>query len=188
VCTFFSGIVDEHDAIRGKGDGYPGAFRDLLGVRVEEFFPLAEGEAVRLSNGASATVWTEALHPRGAAVEATYLDGPLPGWPAVTAREHGDGVARYVTTRLDDASLSKLLAGWCAEAGVRPPIITAAGIEAVRRLDGDRSYLFVINHTERAAEVPAVGEELLTGAAVTGALRVPAGGVAVVREATNPEK
>ena len=32
--------------------GYPGAFRDLLGVRVEEFFPLLEGEAVALSEGA----------------------------------------------------------------------------------------------------------------------------------------
>jgi beta-galactosidase len=51
LCTFFSGIVNQDDAVRLGG--YPGAFRDLLGVRVEEFFPLAEGGSVRLSDGAT---------------------------------------------------------------------------------------------------------------------------------------
>ena len=35
LVTWFSGIVDEHDRVRLGG--YPGAFRDLVGVRVEEF-------------------------------------------------------------------------------------------------------------------------------------------------------
>jgi beta-galactosidase len=44
VVTAFSGIVTEHNrVIEG---GYPGALRDLLGVRVEEFFPLFEGDTV----------------------------------------------------------------------------------------------------------------------------------------------
>ncbi|HEU4534508.1 MAG TPA: beta-galactosidase trimerization domain-containing protein, partial [Polyangiaceae bacterium] len=46
LVTFFSGIVDEHDHVRLGG--YPGAFRELLGVRVEEFAPLAAGARVRL--------------------------------------------------------------------------------------------------------------------------------------------
>ncbi|MBG0818865.1 beta-galactosidase [Planomonospora sp. ID82291] len=46
LVTYFSGIVDENDHIRLGG--YPGAFRDLLGVRVEEFFPLPPGTAVRV--------------------------------------------------------------------------------------------------------------------------------------------
>ena len=45
VVTYFSGIVDEHDHVRLGG--YPGAFRDLLGIRVEEFLPLRSGESVR---------------------------------------------------------------------------------------------------------------------------------------------
>src|SRR5690606_14813390 len=40
----YSGIVDEHDHVRLGG--YPGALRDLLGVRVTEFFPLDAGEQV----------------------------------------------------------------------------------------------------------------------------------------------
>ena len=64
VVTYFSGIVDEHDHIRPGG--YPGAFRDLLGVRVEEFAPLLAGERVALDDGGSADVWTEDLRLQGA--------------------------------------------------------------------------------------------------------------------------
>jgi beta-galactosidase len=189
LCTFFSGIVNEDDAVRLGG--YPGAFRELLGVRVEEFFPLLEGETVRISDddeGARGSIWTEALRAEGAEVDATYLDGPLATWPALTTNRHGDGVARYVTTRLDDAARGELVARCCEEAGVRAPIIATAGIEAVRRHGGNASYLFVMNHTQQEAQVQVVGDELLTGRAVTGALRVPAGGVAVVRELNNSEK
>src|SRR5690606_41279736 len=41
LVTYFSGIVDENDHVRLGG--YPGAFRDLLGVRTEEFAPLLPG-------------------------------------------------------------------------------------------------------------------------------------------------
>jgi beta-galactosidase len=189
LCTFFSGIVNQDDAVRLGG--YPGAFRELLGVRVEEFFPLLEGETVRLSDPghqARGSIWTEALHAEGADVDATYLDGPLATWPALTTNRHGDGVARYVTTRLDEAARGELVARCCEEAGVRASIIATAGVEAVRRHSGDASYLFIINHTQREAAVPAVGDELLSGRAVTESLRVPAGGVAVVRELKNTER
>ena len=49
LVTYFSGIVDEHDHVRLGG--YPGAFRDLLGVRVEEFAPLLPGRSVTLDDG-----------------------------------------------------------------------------------------------------------------------------------------
>jgi beta-galactosidase GanA len=48
VVTYFSGIVDERDRIRLGG--YPGAFRDVLGVLAEEFGPLKPGVTVDLSN------------------------------------------------------------------------------------------------------------------------------------------
>ncbi|MFC4589408.1 beta-galactosidase [Sphaerisporangium corydalis] len=38
VVSFFSGVADEHARVRLGG--YPGALRDLLGIRVEEFLPL----------------------------------------------------------------------------------------------------------------------------------------------------
>src|SRR5665213_2273246 len=190
VCNFFSGIVDPDDAVRLGG--YPGAFRQLLGVRVEEFYPLLENQTVTLADGATGRVWTELLTPAGAEVVTTYVDGPLPGLPAITRHDVGSGVAHYVTTFLDAARTTRLLQVICADAGVvtrgletgaRLDRFEPAGLETIRRQAEGASYLFVINHTDREADVPAAGVELLTGKAADGIVHVAAGGVAVVREA-----
>ncbi|MEV1331634.1 beta-galactosidase [Micromonospora costi] len=180
LVTYFSGIVDENDHIRLGG--YPGAFRKLLGVRTEEFFPLRAGEQVRLDDGATADVWTEWLHPEGAEVLASYADGPLPGVAAVTRHAVGTGAAWYLGTRLDQEATDRLVARIVAEAGVRPAAAVAPGVEVVRRRDPERSWLFVINHTDGPARLAASGVELLTGERCDGELVVPAGEVAVVRE------
>ena len=56
VITFFSGIVDENEHI--YLGGYHGAFRDLLGVRTEEFYALQEGESLHLDDGTAADMWS----------------------------------------------------------------------------------------------------------------------------------
>jgi beta-galactosidase len=181
LVTFFSGIVDEHDHVRLGG--YPGAFRDLLGVRVEELCPLLPGEVVRLDDGATASTWTEHLHLDGAQAEVRYADGPLPGVPAVTRNVVGAGAAWYVATRLDDAPLGWLLDRLLAESAAVAPVAAPSGVEVVRRSGGGRSYLFALNHTGDTAEMAVTGHDLVADARVDGALSLPAGGVAVVREA-----
>jgi beta-galactosidase len=177
VATYFSGIVDEHDHIRLGG--YPGALRELLGIRIEEFFPLAEGDCVPLSVFGTARVWTELGRVTEATELASYVTGPVAGSPAVTRREVGPGRAWYVGTVLDDVGtvLDRVL----ADASVRR-VVTGLprGVEAVRRVaaDGTR-YLFVVNHTEQPVDVPVSGTDLITGAA---AGWVAAGGVAVIRQ------
>jgi beta-galactosidase len=180
LVTYFSGIVDENDHIRLGG--YPGAFRDLLGVRVEEFFPLAPGQTVRLDDGTTADLWTEWLHLRGAQAIASYTDGPLPGIPAVTENTYGEGTAFYVATRLDDTGIAAVVSRCLQRAGVRPVVDAVPGVEVVRRQQDERSWLFVLNHTEQPVEVPATGRELIGDADCSGSVVVPAGGVAVVRE------
>ncbi|MGN9776470.1 beta-galactosidase [Micromonospora sp. H33] len=180
LVTYFSGIVDENDHIRLGG--YPGAFRDLLGVRVEEFFPLRAGERVTLDDGSGADVWTEWLHAEGAEVLAAYADGPLPGVPAVTRHPVGAGAAWYAGTRLDGAATDRLVTRLATEAGVRPPAEAPPGVEVVRRRAGERSWLFVLNHTGEEVRLSASGTELLGGTHCSGELTVPPGEVAVVRE------
>ena len=140
VVQYFSGIVDEHDHVRLGG--YPGALREVLGVRVEEFFPLGADTRLSLSGGGTATTWTELMSLDGAQVVQTVLDGPLPGTPAVTRHSFGAGTAWYVSTTPDAETLSTLLATAAREAGVVPAADVPPGVEVVRR--GDR--LFVINH------------------------------------------
>jgi beta-galactosidase len=179
VCQFFSGIVDPDDAIRLGG--YPGAFRELLGIRIEEFFPLHPEQTVTLSDGAQGSLWSEMLRTESAQLLTSYTDGPVAGAPATTVNQFGAGRAYYLSTRLDSDSLGEVLRSVCADAGVVAPAQVPEGVEVVRRHDGENGYLFVINHTETEIEVDAAGTELLTGTVVSG-LVVSAGSVAVVRE------
>jgi len=169
----YSGIVDEHDHVRLGG--YPGAFTELLGVRVEEFHPLRKGETVHLTDGSTGRTWTECGEATTATVVASYVDGPVAGRPAVTRRTVGGGTAWYIGTRLSDESLAAWLTAWATPSSMPP------GVEAVRRRHPDgRSYLFLLNHRDSPAVVPAAGTDLLTGTQWTSTL--PAGGVVVIAE------
>jgi beta-galactosidase len=177
LVTYFSGITDEHDHIRLGG--YPGAFRHMLGIWVEEFVPLRVGETVALTDGSRADVWTEQLHLAGASAEASYVDGPLPGVAAVTRNQHGHGAAWYAATRLDQASLAALVARVVNDAGVEPVVATRPGVEVTERTDGDQRWVFIVNHTSEPSALDLHGQELLGGAPFGGV--VSGGGVAVVR-------
>ncbi|AEE47427.1 beta-galactosidase [Cellulomonas fimi] len=182
LVTYFSGIVDEDDRVRLGG--YPGAFRDLLGVRTEEFWALQEGETVTLDDGSVADVWSEKVHVApGTEVVRTFADGDLAGLPAVTRRAVGDGAAWYLATRLDGAALGALTERLLVEAGVSPVLDgVPAGVEVARRRAADgRSWLFVLNHTEAPVDLPP--GDVLAGRVADG--RVLGGGYAVLREASD---
>ncbi|ULR55675.1 beta-galactosidase [Streptomyces deccanensis] len=190
---FHSGAVDENCHVRLGG--YPGAFREVLGVYGDELFPLLPGRSVGLAGqvpqGATADLWTERLRLTGAKAVATYGDGPLAGVPAITRNSYGSGTAWYLATHPDPTTLAAVLERVCQDAGVGPEREVPAGVEVVRRRGTDADYLFLIDHAGRGAEVPADGVELLTGKPVNGSVTVPEGGVAVVREefpASTPRK
>jgi beta-galactosidase len=180
LVTFFSGIADENDTV-GTG-GYPAAFRHVLGIWTEEFFPLEPGERVTLSNGATSMVWSELLHLRGATEVASYVDGALKGTPAITKNSHGAGTAWYAATQLEPTSFHELVVAASVAAGVVASAEPIVGVETVRRAHSDVSYLFVINHTDADIARPAAGIELLTGAQISKQVTVPAGGIRVVKE------
>nr|WP_297424540.1 beta-galactosidase [uncultured Actinotalea sp.] len=180
LVTFFSGIVDEDDRVRLGG--YPGAFRDLLGVVSDEFHPLLPGRTVTLDTGAQGSLWTEQLRTVTAKAVAHLVDGPLPGVPAVTRNEHGHGTAWYLATVLDADHATALVREVATHAGVEPMPGAGPQVEVVRRAHDDgASYLFVINHSDDVVAVPVHGHEL-TQDERTETLHVPAGAVRVVRE------
>ncbi|WP_308257393.1 beta-galactosidase [Pseudonocardia lacus] len=180
LVTYFSGIVDPDDRIRLGG--YPGAFRDLLGVRVEEFAPLLPGETVTLDDGSRADLWAEHATAPDAEVLARFVDGPRPGDPALTRRAAGAGAAWYVGTRLDEAATAALADRVAREACATRLDVPAPGVELVRR----GRYLFVLNPTDEPVAVRTEGVDLLAdarpGAASGGSVTVAARSAAVVRE------
>jgi beta-galactosidase len=180
VVTYFSGIVDENDHIRLGG--YPGAFADLLGIRIEEFFPLHADQPVRLSQFGSGSIWSELGRSSTAEVLAEYSDGPVAGSPAVTRNRAGDGSAYYVGTSLSREGLAEFVALLAADTGLTPAVAgLEAGIEAVTRANGGDRWTFVINHSDASATVGVAGTDLITGETVRDTLTVAAGGVSVVR-------
>ncbi|WP_306317045.1 MULTISPECIES: beta-galactosidase [unclassified Streptomyces] len=186
VIGYFTGMTDERlHVVRG---GYPGALRDLLGIRTTELHPLATGEHVRLSDGTPTTHWSEHIELRGAEAELSYADGPLDGLPAVTRHPVGAGHAWYVSTHLPDDTLRRFLDDICSRSGVTPTVAGLPdGVEAVRRRGRDHTYLFVLNHGTSALHLTGGERELTRDTDLTAEpVRVPPRGVAVVRENTKP--
>lgn len=181
LVSYFSGIVDTSDRV--LLGGYPGAFRDLLGVRVEEFAPLGAEGTTTLSDGGTGEVWTERMTAPDAEVLATYVDGPSSGGPAVTRRStRSGGAAWYLSTRLDDPSLGDLLGRVVAAAGVSSLVPSPGGLEVVRRTSATGSWLFALNHTGADVPLHVSGHDLVADRRHEAGAVVPARGVVVVRE------
>ena len=177
LVSYFSGIVDEHDVVHPGA--HPGPLREILGLWVEEFHPLAAGRTLHLDTGASGRIWSEHVRLEGAEVLAAFADGPDAGRPALTRNRLGRGRAWYVATALDDGTgLRELLSEALDAAGVMRPRAVPEEVEVVRR----GQYLFLINHGGHEVEIPGVeGVDALDGTACAGTARVPAGGVVIVR-------
>lgn len=184
LVTFYSGIVDESDRVRPGG--YPGVWRDLLGVRVEEFAPVLPGTPLGLESGASASLWSERIEATDAAVVDRFADGPAAGRPAITRRAAASGTdagdAWYLGTLLEKNALRDLVGRVLEGAGVEADPAASASVEVVRRVGAERSYRFIINHGTDDIDVVARGTELVTGDAIAGSCAVPAGAVRVIRE------
>jgi beta-galactosidase len=187
VMSFFSGIVDPFDHIRLGG--YPEPFRSLLGLEVVDWFPLADGEQVKLkfADGAQsqADLWSELIAPSGAEVLAQFSGSNLDGHPAVTSHKFGQGRAIYIATRPEPAAMGRILRAAANQAGVKPVIEAPAGVSAVRRSGPRSSILFLLNHRDVPVDVPIAdpGVNLVDGSEVhRGLIRLGPRGVAVVQE------
>lgn len=171
VTTYFSGIVDQSDRV--WPGGYPGALRESLGIRIEEFGPLLAGESVELDNGCTGTLWTDRIDLTDPSVEvlASYKTGEHAGRPAITLRRTTAGSAAYVSTRLGPEGLRPVLAELLRVSGV--PSELPAGlrgrVELAVRASGDAEFWFLINRTAGTVRLETAGgvegEVLFSGSA-----------------------
>jgi len=173
VTTYFSGIVDEHDHI--WLGGYPGALRDLLGLRIEEFGPLPDGAQVLLDTGATGQLWTDRVTVTDPQVEvlASYRTGEYAGRPAVTRRTVGAGSAGYVSTRLGVSDLAGVLASFATAAGVTSDLPERLRGRVELAVRGE--HWFLINRTDEPVSLADVAGVPLVGPAET----LPPRGVSV---------
>ncbi|NGN93171.1 beta-galactosidase [Nocardioides sp. KC13] len=160
ITTYFSGVVDENNHV--LPGGHPGALRDLLGIRIEEFGPLLDGDEVVLDDGSTGTLWTDRITATAPdrQVLATYKTGLQAGRPAVTRRAVGPGSATYVSTRLGADGLEPLLGRLLQAAGVESELPEAlrGRVELAIRTDGEREYWFLVNRTDDVVDLGDLGD------------------------------
>ena len=166
VTTYFSGVVDENDHV--WLGGYPGPLRDLLGIRIEEFAPLLDGEQVTLDNGTTGTLWTDRIDVSTEDVEvlARYTTGDQAGRPAVTWNPTAEGAAGYVSTRLGPQGLATVLGEFLSRAGIESELPPDQRGKVELAIRGD--FHFLINRTDEPIDL--------------GGYLLAADGVVVVRE------
>lgn len=171
LATYFSGIVNSDDSVYLGGT--PGAFRKVLGLRVEETDAMAPpacnimafpGEGIN-ENHACATVF-DICKLEGAEALALYSKEYYRETPCFTKNEFGTGYAYYVASVPCETLLSRILEEVMPADSFFRWFEPFQGIEVTIREASEYCFLFCINHsiTDRAVELPFDnGFEVLTG-------------------------
>ena len=191
VVTYFSGMADERDLVTTVG--YPGELRSLCGLWVEETdaLPPGKGNAFIIDQGPLAGTWKadllcDIIHPEGAETIARYADDFYAGTPALCRNQYGKGQVWYLGSRPESPLVDRLSALLCKEHSIEPIFPAQEGIEASRRIRGDKEFIFVMNHNTTQSEIviPFVCQDLLTDTKfIAGAsYSLPAAGVLILKK------
>jgi beta-galactosidase len=210
IVTYYSGIADEHDHI--WLGGYPGAIRDVLGVRSEEFVPMGEGNGtmsyLELTDGTMARDIADRITDvaQTARVLASYKAAEHTGMndvPAVVLNRFGSGLAGYVGCRLGYEGLSQTLPALLDRMGIvyerdrkQGAVLRVERVMSYNDEDvtvaqkseegGDRRFVFYFNRDTDPVSVAINGSPIVvSGAEVRNDGRdtlLKANGVIVVKE------
>ena len=179
----FSGVVDGNDHVHEGGA--PGPLRRLLGIEIDEVWPIPDGAAGSISmDGSIHAVHTvsEWLEPRDARTVATYSGGELDARAAITVRAHGSGHAWYISACLDEPGTTRLFAQILGGCGVPVRTNHPEDVELVVRSSPGADFTFVLNRSIKpVAVVLPAGAEILLSDAPAGAPIVPPRGVLIVK-------
>jgi beta-galactosidase len=172
----------------------PGLLAEVCGVEVDEYDSLRGDQRVPVTptvaglapagQSLQASLWCDVLAPTTAQALAHYAGEYYAGRPAITLNRFGTGRAVYVGALGDDA-LHDAVIGWVAKAlALRSALVTAEGVEAVERWQGDQRLLFVLNHADgiRQVSLPTAMRDLLTGETLTETVSLAPKAVLILRE------
>ncbi|SER10412.1 beta-galactosidase [Gracilibacillus ureilyticus] len=149
VVSFFSGIADEQDHIHLGG--YPAPLRNLLGLTVDEFAPMADDEVNEiLTNGQRMKVnlWADIIKLEGAKPIAHFTQNWYKGKPAITSYRYGKGTSIYIGTNPADDYLTELFSGLLTQLKITAPFNTPPKVEVAERVTGEERFLFFLNHND----------------------------------------
>ncbi|MGO4110567.1 beta-galactosidase [Paenibacillus sp. YAF4_2] len=166
----------------------PGAFRELLGIRITDYGTLRQGESRRITtrdeeNAGSGTIWYDVITAEKAEPIAWYGEDYMAGSPAATCHAFGKGTAYYFGIGADPIGMRSLMSQVCKSADIRPIIEVTAPeeVELARRAGSTQRFVFAINHAgeERTVQLAAPMFELISNRMLEGTAVIPAYGVYV---------
>lgn len=182
--TYMLGTVDENDlCFLG---GIPGnGLKEVFGIEAEEIDTLypQDRQHARMDGLVHELVdYCEVIHLRGARALAHYDDGFYRSQPAVTRSSYGSGQAIYQACRdsgsLKEAIFANLLRELDIRSAVEADGALPHGVTAHTRTDGEHTYIFVENYSDRDSADISLGRplrNLLTGDVETRCLLEPYG-------------
>lgn len=187
LMTYFSGIVDGNEHVHPGG--YLAPFREMLGMWVEEYsaYSLGQTNAVLADHNRRFTcsVWSDVIRLGRAQPLAVYEADYYAGLPAITQNTFGKGQGYYLGTQLEPGGLDWLLDRICQDAGLKPVAANIpAGVEAVRRRAGEKTWLFLLNHSGQDVKIHlgTRGKALLSDGEPCDSLTLEANGVEIIAE------
>lgn len=192
ITTFFSGIIDENDlVILG---GYPGAFRKLLGIWVEEtdaLFSDMSNEIILNNkiNGKKKSyeckLICDVIHLEGAEELAQFGKDYYKGYASITENKYGKGKAVYVATEPEEELIELLIKHYCDEKSIKGILKSKDGIEVTKRTKEDKNYIFILNHNNYDTDID-LGEseylDLLSGRRLHSKVDIKGKGVYILEE------
>ncbi len=177
IVTYMSGIADRNDRI--WLGGYPGALRDLTGVRIEEFNPLGDDflgtpDHLDLDNGTTAHDFADVIS--GVADDARVISrysadkaGGMDGVPAIVLHPFGQGRSLYVGCRLSAADIATSITPLLDELGLTGLAHSTAQVLRVVRSSADGTrFVFLFNRTHRNVTAQVEGRVLVASQADAG--------------------
>jgi beta-galactosidase len=160
ILTQRTGVKDESNMVVNQR--LPGLLAELCGMEVEEYDSLSS----RMQNGiefvlseladtacVSVGVLCDILKPTSATVVARYTQDYYVGKPAITLNQFGSGRAVYVGA-VGDTQLYDVLAKWLlGSTRVQEKSTIPPAVEIARRVEGNKSLHFILNHNNRSETV-----------------------------------
>ncbi|MFC5649394.1 beta-galactosidase [Paenibacillus solisilvae] len=140
---------------------FPGLFRKLAGVELEEFDSVNFGRTVSVKGSfgeGHASMWCDVLKASGAQTIADYGSHYYKDKPAVTVHAFGKGRVYYVGCDLDEAAMDRLMKLILDQEGIvtlLPKVYD--GVEAALRTKAGQTYLMLLNHNNGSIEVDLDG-------------------------------
>ncbi len=169
--TYTLGMVDGTDLCHLGG--FPGGkLRQVFGIWNEEVDGLWPHDRIKVKTTDGSEYEgldiCEIIHTEGAEVLATYASEFYAGTPAMTVNTYGKGKAYYQTFRDTGAFKDRIIEQIVDELGIERavPEKLPNDVSAHKRFDGDTTYLFVENYSDKPVSgirLDSTYTDMLTG-------------------------